>query len=314
MAARILFSVGAIGNFVQQIQNALIAAGCNLKKADRVYGLDTQAAVKQFQSNKGLTASGNVDTDAWQALMQLPVPAAGERSLQLTAAFEGHGFELAVGNFDGALLTWGIIGFTMTSGEIPSMIQAINGAHPELVKQAFGDHSQELMQLMTGTRASQKQWCDAHTLHSGALAEPWKSMFATFGSLPEVQAEQIKHVQKDYLGPAVTTARRLGFSGELGLALCFDIHVQNGGIKPAVFKALQPQIGKPEPELRKAVANAVADSARAAWRDDVRRRKLTVATGQGSVHGHNYNLENWGLSGAFMANELALREAAGSAA
>ncbi|HYL12783.1 MAG TPA: hypothetical protein VEV41_07095 [Terriglobales bacterium] len=28
----------------------------------------------------------------------------------------------------------------------------------------------------------------------------------------------------------------------------------------------------------------------------MRRRKLTIANGQGTVHGHTYVLENWGLS------------------
>jgi hypothetical protein len=92
--------------------------------------------------------------------------------------------------------------------------------------------------------------------------------------------------------------------------------VQNGGIKPAVLKAIlqQTQANTPELNLRKLVANAAADSARATWKEDVRRRKLTVATGQGTVHGHKYNLEDWGLSGEFAAAELAPAQAAAAAA
>lgn len=313
MSERILFANGAIGEFVRGLQSSLIALGENVK-ADGVYGQNTFEAVRGFQSRRNLAPTGSVDSATWQVLMQAPPPSVSDRCLQLTAAFEGHGFELAMGNFDGALLTWGIIGFTMTSGEVPAIISAIQKAHPELIEQAFADKSQELLQLMSASRDFQKQWCDTHTLGRGALAEPWKSMFANFGSMPEVQAEQVRHVQKDYFAPAVNTARRLGFTSELGLALSFDIHVQNGGIKPAVFKSLQPQLNLPEPERRKAVANAVADSARAAWREDARRRKLTVATGEGSVHGHTYKLENWGLSQNYVADELALHEAAGTAA
>jgi len=256
-----------------------------------------------------------VDDATWQLLLQEPVPAVSERSLQLTAAFEGHGFELAVGNFDGALLTWGIIGFTLSAGEVQSIVLAINDAHPELVKGSFGDKTNELLQLMNADGDFQEKWADEHTLGNGSLAEPWKSMFAAFGSLPEVQAEQLKHVREDYLNPAIITATKLGLSSELGLALCFDIHVQNGGIKAAVLKSLLRQRpGMAEPDLRTLVANAVADSARAAFKEDVRRRKLTIATGAGTVHGHAYKLESWGLSSDFAAPELTLAEAAARAA
>jgi len=302
---RILFSIGAIGDIVSELQQALVSDS-DLKAADRIYGSGTAAAVKQFQSRKSLPSTGAVDETTWQRLMQRPVPAAGERALQLTAAFEGHGFGLAVGNFDGALLTWGIIGFTMASGEVQSIIQAVNNTHPDLIQQAFGDSTKELLDFISGTGPAQKEWANEHTLKSGALAEPWHSMFATFGSFTEVQAEQIKHVQADYLTPAIKTATRLGFTSELGLALCFDIHVQTGGIKPAVMKSLQQQFQSTtaEPDRRKLVANAVADSASAKWKEDVRRRKLTVATGTGTVHGHQYELTNWGLSGDQSAAEL----------
>jgi hypothetical protein len=305
MPTRVLFGVGAIGDIVKEMQQALLSS-TDLKSADRIYGQDTATAVKQFQTEKSLPATGSVDEVTWQALMNAPLPSAGNRSLQLTAAFEGHGFELAVGNFDGALLTWGIIGFTLTSGEVQSIINTIDHEHPELIQKAFGTNANELLQLISSTLAFQKQWADEHTLKNRALTEPWRSMFATFGSFPEVQAEQIKHVRENYLRPAITTAGKLGFSSELGLALCFDIHVQNGGIKAATMKSLlqQFQTVKAETARRKLVANTVADSARVAWRDDVRRRKMTVATGEGKVHGHSYQLSNWGLSSDFPAAEL----------
>src|SRR5262249_6290127 len=182
------------------------------KGADSVYGNDTSNAVKQFQTKQSIALTGAVGETTWQALMRRPVPAVSDRSLQLTAAFEGHGFELAVGNFDGALLTWGIIGFTMSAGEVQNIVLAVHDAHPELVENTFGDNSAELLHLLSADREFQEKWADEHTLEHGALAEPWKSMFAAFGSLPEVQAEQLKHVREDYLVPAIRTAMKLGFT------------------------------------------------------------------------------------------------------
>jgi hypothetical protein len=186
----------------------------------------------------------------------------------------------------------------MISGELQRIVLAVNQSHPELVQQAFGAKSDELLKLMTGTPKLKKQWAGEHTLPNGALAEPWRSMFARFGSFPEVQRQQVKHVQNDYMTPAMKTATRLGLYSELGLALCFDIHVQNGGIKRKAMEQIRKNStpGMAEGDLRVVVANAVADKADPKWSEDVRRRKLTVATGEGIVHGHQYVLENWGLS------------------
>jgi hypothetical protein len=303
---RTLFAPGAFGEVVKGIQTTLTGAGFDTKGVDGVYGQDTTNAILAFQRSKGIGASGNLDDATWQPLMQAPVPAVSQRSLQLTAAFEGHGFELAVGNFDGALLTWGVIGFTLASGEIQNIVLAINSVTPQLLDQAFGSSKPELLQLMSASKTDQTTWANAHTLANGGLVPPWRAMFATFGGFPAVQAEQIKHVQADYLMPAIKTAKQLGFASELGLALAFDIHVQNGGITNTASAAIaqQSSSGVAESDLRVIVANAVAGSSRPAFMEDVRQRKLTVATGQGQVHGHNFVLESWGLSGAFQAPEL----------
>ena len=306
MPARTLLGSGAIGEIVREIQQALIAQGWGPTSTDGVFGTNTATAIKSFQGKKSLPVSGVIDATAWQTLMGRAAPSASDRSLQLTAAFEGHGFGLAMGNFDGAFLTWGIIGFTLKSGNVPDIVLAINKTHPELVKHAFGNYTAELLKLMKAKPPDQKRWADGHTTKSGMLAEPWRSMFATFGSFPEVQQVQLDQVHKGYLTPAIATAKQLGFTSELGLALCFDVQVQNGGMKAAAMKSLlaKAKAGVSELDLRKQMADAVADSARAAWRYDVRNRKLTIATGNGTVHKHNFVLDNWGLSGKFNAEEL----------
>lgn len=49
-------------------------------------------------------------------------------------------------------------------------------------------------------------------------------------------------------------------------------------------------------ERRVIIANAVANQARPPFRDDVRSRKLTIATGTGRVHGEMFVLRSWGLA------------------
>jgi len=304
---RTVFGVGAFGEIIKNMQGALTQAGFDSKGTDGFYGANTSSAVAAFQGAKAFPPTGILDDVSWQALMTVPLPSPGDRSLQLTASIEGHGFGLAVGNFDGALLTWGIIGFTLRSGELQSIVLAVNQSSPQIVQEAFGTYNAELLNLMRASVADQQSWAQQRTLPNGGLAEPWKSMFAAFGSYAEVQQEQVKHVQTDYLSHAIQTAKKLGFSSELGLALCFDICVQNGSITSAAMNEIsQKRTGATsEAEFRAIVANAVADASQPTWREDVRTRKLTIANGKGTVHGHDYLLENWGLSDQHPAAELA---------
>ena len=303
---RTLFAKGSIGDLVKGIQTALTKAGFDTRGVDGWYGQDTTNAVLAFQRAQSLDATGTIDEATWPDLMAEPVPAVSQRSLQLTAAFEGNGFELAEGNFDGALLTWGIIGFTLASGEIQKIILAINDSAPQLMDQAFGESKAELLQLIRASRSEQTTWANSHTLPNGGLVQPWRAMFATFGSFSEVQAEQLRHVQTDYVRPAIQTAKQLGLQSELGLGLAFDIHVQNGGITNMARAQIEGQStsSMAEQDLRVIVANAVADFSRPAYMEDVRQRKLAIAKGEGRVHAYNYVLQNWGLDAAFRASEL----------
>lgn len=59
---------GANGEVVKNIENHLEAAGYDLGKADGSWGMRTTAAVKAFQSAKGLAETGVVDEKTWAAL------------------------------------------------------------------------------------------------------------------------------------------------------------------------------------------------------------------------------------------------------
>jgi len=304
---RTIIGVGAFGETVRKVQHALVDAGFDTKGTDGRYGADTTKATTAFQVQHGIQPTGIVDELTWQTLMHAPVPPVSQRSLQLTAGFEGHGFELAIGNFDGALITWGIIGFTLLNGEIQRIVLAVDAADPTLVPRAFGDRAGQLLALMRAARPEQTAFAEANTVMPGSgLAEPWKSGFAAFGALPAVQSEQMALVQTEYLDHAIHTARGLGLTSELALALCFDIHVQDGGIKDAAMASIQAQrtASMGEAQLLPIIARAVGNAARPAFAADVLSRKLTIATGQGTVHSTPYVLDNWGLRVDVEAEEL----------
>lgn len=96
--------------------------------------------------------------------------------------------------------------------------------------------------------------------------------------------------------PSLDTAKGLGLKAELGLALCFDIQVQDGGIKKSARAVIERALAKRRPsaeqDLGRIIANAVAEVASKAYKEDVSQRKLTIASGEGIAHGHNFVLDN----------------------
>jgi peptidoglycan hydrolase-like protein with peptidoglycan-binding domain len=297
----ILLAKGARGELVRKVQLGLTGQGFDPHGADGKYGKDTEAAVKAFQQANGLEPDdGKVRVSTWTKITGSPVPTTQERSLQVTAAFEGHGFTLAQGNWDGAGITWGIIGFTLKHGELSKIILTIHNQDPALVQQAFGDNTEELISVMTSPKAMQMQFANAISLGmtKTSIKEPWLSGFKAFGEIAEVQMLQLQLADQDYGQPALETATGLGLRSELGRALAFDIHVQNGGIKSSARQEIEAALeGTPtttEQQLRVIIANAVADKSKS-FQEDVRARKLAIATGTGKVHGDTYVLSNWGL-------------------
>lgn len=299
--ARVLFAKGVRGELVRKMQRRLTDSGFSTQGVDGDYGNNTRAAVIAFQNARGFAPTGEVDVTAYESLMGTPIPGVRERALQLTAAFEGHDFTLAKGNFDDAGVTWGIIGFTLTSGELRRIIRQINTERPALLREAFGANTEPLLEVL-GLPMS-RQIAFANSISLGAtrerLAEPWRSSFRRLGEFEEVQALQLAISDRDFFRPALRTAERFGLTTEQGIALAFDIHVQNGGVKEEAREQIRRELTANPPGSERArraiIGNAVADHAKPRWRADVRSRKLTIADGTGTVHGGNYVLRSWGL-------------------
>jgi peptidoglycan hydrolase-like protein with peptidoglycan-binding domain len=298
--AKVLLAKSARGELVRKVQLALASQGFDPHGADGKFGSDTEAAVRAFQQARSFEPTGRVDVDTWTTLLGTRIPTTQERSLQLTAAFEGHGFTLAQGNFDGAGITWGIIGFTLKHGELAKIVLKVFDTNPALVQQSFGNNTEELIETLNSPKAVQLRFANSISIGTTktAIKEPWRSGFRTFGELAEVQALQLELADRDYGQPAADMAKIFGLKTELGRALAFDTHVQNGGIKTSARKEIETALEETpvtsERELRIIIANAVADAS-TSFREDVRSRKLTVATGAGKVHGELFVLSNWGL-------------------
>ena len=300
--ARVYFSQGCKGMLAKRIQTDLqrqgFAVGDPLKFADGDFGGKTFTALQTLQTARGMATTGAVELATWQQLTTDPLPSLFERCLQVTAAFEGHGFGLAKGNFDGAGITWGVIGFTLSNREIQAILSTAEQQAPGTLQRVMGPLAAQWLAVTATPLSQQINWANA--MSSGATKEglpmPWLQAFARLGDEPIIKRLQMQRAYDRYFVPCAASARTLGLQSELGIMLAFDVHVQNGSFKAdAMAQAAALPAGTPEAVLRDTLAVAVAQSARPQYRADVLSRKKTIASGQGLVHGAPYTLAAWGL-------------------
>jgi hypothetical protein len=290
------------GEIVRRLQTRLRDAGHDPRVVDGIFGSDTETAIKSFQQSSGIQVNGKLTDETWFKLMHAPVPSILDRCLQLTADFEGHGFQTIAGNFDGAGLTWGIIGFTLQHGEIQTILEEVQKNIPQLLDSAFGGLKSTLLNQLEKSWPEQLQWANSISIGSNKyrVEEPWQRAFAALGADPDVQTIQLLRVNK-YWDFAKRDASRFQLRSEAGISLCFDIAVQNGGIDNDIEARristwINDNPGASERDTLVRIADVVAENSRPQYIEDVRMRKRTIAKGDGKVHGARYATRDWGVS------------------
>lgn len=289
------------GELVRALQVGLEAAGFPVGTVDGIFGGDTDRAVRRWQAQQGRTQDGIVVFGDWTAITGRPVPSCPDRALQVTASFEGTGFGKIVGNFDGAWLTWGIIGFTLRHGELGRLLRTLEVNNRALLEEAFGVLLPRLSTVIHGMPQDQEAFANQISLGTNRykVDPPWAEAFARLGSFADVQALQLKAVDK-YFAIARRDVGRFGLTSELGFGLCFDVAVQNGGIdndqeENSIRRRLEQNPPSSERDIRAVISEVVAENSRPQYAADVRSRKMTWTTGVGTVHGSAYDLSDWGV-------------------
>ena len=184
---RTWFAQGLRGMIAKRIQLDLMRQGYVVgppdKFADGVFGGNTVAALKTMQTARALPVTGSVDDATWPQLTADPLPTLFERCVSITAEFEGHGFGLVQGNFDGAGLTWGLIGFTLSNGEIQKLIAKVESLNPGTLNRVFGPLAATWQAQMATPISSQIAWADGISSGAGKTKIPddWKAAFARLG-------------------------------------------------------------------------------------------------------------------------------------
>jgi hypothetical protein len=163
----------------------------------------------------------------------------------------------------------------------------------------FADALDTLVKVLASPRAKQLEWADSiQDPQRHIVFEPWKGLFRALGRTAEFQAIQAKYAES-IRTKAVSMCDSFGVWTERGLALMFDICVQNGSIGRDTASKIRADFGgiairdpaSAEIARLRVIANRRAEAAASAFVEDVRRRKLTIANGEGTVHNIPYNLE-----------------------
>ncbi|GAA5027695.1 hypothetical protein GCM10025794_11710 [Massilia kyonggiensis] len=310
-----IYSLGSSGEPVAEIQNALKALGLYRGEVDAQFGGGTHSAVVQFQKQRDLVPDGRVGAQTWSALIgngNVPVPpVAGEslsyRCLALTGAFEtGVGFPDCFcgisGDFDGQGISFGVMQWNFGQGSLQPLLRDMISRHGDIVQNIFGEHFDALnialthgdedraglMSFVRGIQHPQKH----------RVFEPWLGYAKALGRTAEFQRIQVEHAQAAFQR-ALKMCDDFDLWSERAAALMFDIVTQNGSIN-AMTRAqivgetglLAKTLNDDDREVAKMriIANRRAEASSAAWIDDVRRRKLCIANGAGSVHGIHYDI------------------------
>jgi hypothetical protein len=236
-----------------------------------------------------------------------------QRVLALTASFEtGKGFPgcfgVATGDFDGMGLSYGALQWNLGMGTLQPLLSAMRANSEAAMRQALGAeaHRELCRMLDLGNKQQQVAWARGlqrtkrvNGRDQKILDEEWREALAQLGVTPEMIALQTQSSQ-DRFRIALGWCRDWKLTTERAVALMFDISVQNGKLeKGKVREQIEADVGRlpsgGDPLEREVATMEIIASRRAAladerWRADVLRRKLTVARGEGVVHGKPYHL------------------------
>ena len=224
--------------------------------------------------------------------MRTPKPEIREATFRLAAAFEG-GMDALAGNFDGQVLSYGPLQWNIGQGTLLPVLRLFP---TDTLLQYLGPQWVEAMKDNNTLRS----FVLREVLDSQGRVKPeWTRRLKALARTPEALKAFIGGAMP-YFQRAEALLRETGWETERGYALAFDTAVQNGAPRRDHLAEYRRRLspGNPTQEWArlKIWAQVVADLANPRWKQDVLSRKLTIALGQGTVHGRYYVLEEWGIS------------------
>jgi hypothetical protein len=187
--------------------------------------------------------------------------------------------------------------------------------YPQQFEAVFGTEASQLRDILHQPLQDQLSFARSLNDPQNHIIEPWLSHFRQLAASDEFKHIQLRYVRKR-MDVAVKQARQLGLRSERALALLFDIVTQHGGgwmdsyrcyecdkqtrrarIDQRLTELRQQGQEPTEQQMIMVIADVIVETAAPRWREKVRRRRMTIVEGRGTVHGHKFDLEReYGLT------------------
>lgn len=234
-----------------------------------------------------------------------------QRVLALTSSFEtGRGFPdcyaTIAGDFDNQGLSFGALQWNLGQGTLQELWKKMHQRHEVVLMNCLDGLYDAFVDILFASRERQLAW--SRTIQysppgkpgSHLVTEEWATALRSLALTEEMMLLQVEQ-SRVYYDAALVACKRFGLTRERGVALMFDIAVQNGNVDRsgsgprmlADMAALPSSLTEEEREVERMriVARRRAEVASPQWRDDVLSRKMTIANGYGVVHGKRYEIE-----------------------
>lgn len=321
---------GSKGLEVVKLQRRMRELGFYDSVLDGDFGAGTDRAVRQYQSANNLVVDGIVGARSWLVLFNQAYPDHSEifdrsllfRCLALTGSFETSRFVPEcfaglTGDFDRQGISFGALQWNFGQTSLPPLLRRLDQRYPDVIDQIFGfdndeNYAETLRHIIHEDRSKTEQveWSRSIQIRT-SVVYPWSYRFKALGRTSECQEIQLEFAT-DIMNRALDYCAEFGLTTERGVALMFDIVVQNGSMnrrRPNSTETVAQQVHREIGELpnnlqgedrqiaiMEIIANRRAEAAKPQYVEDVRKRKLTAATGEGVVHGARFKLwEQYGI-------------------
>jgi hypothetical protein len=262
-------------------------------------GLDNEAGFTELDEESPLESSGLTPAEL--------------KAVQITSTLETGkrgGFYGLSGNFDGYGVSFGLVNWNIGTGSLQPLLRDFAASEPARWKAAFGNDAGTFLALITpkGADAIKDQlrfaieqmntWRVVKGKTTWSVKEPWATYFKRLSEDPAFQRIQVRYVRK-LLDRARYFCEYFGLKSEMSFAFMFDAVSSHGPwwlekrwkngiqkrrelLRPRLV-ALESKHSKgsiPEKDVLLVIADVLAETSSARWRDNVKRRKRWFVTGQ----------------------------------
>jgi len=209
-----------------------------------------------------------------------------QKALSITKSFEGADYDTVTGNFDGMILSVGILQWNIGSQTLQRLLVNSFQADKQKFYNIFGRDTAD--KIIKACLSKDKLFFE-NVYKDKKLRAAFAEWGRQFASIQDKEARLLaRH--------AARTCETYELNTERGFCWAYDLTVQNGSMGQAGVEAKEyirtvaKPLGLSEIEVLKALTSIRARFVRQKYVADFTARKLTIAVGIGRVHGKNYSL------------------------